>query len=140
MAESEAARKFQKELNAGTSSLVVLALVVGADRPMYGYEVATELAGASDEGLPMNEGALYPVLRSLERAGLLASHTGPSPAGPPRRYYAATDAGRLALAEWKKAWDRTRAFVDVVMEQSDDPRTQRGAPRGARPRRRPALP
>jgi hypothetical protein len=68
MADLEVTRKFQKELNAGVSALLVLGLLVKADRPMYGYEIAMQLEGMSEEGLPMNHGALYPVLRSLELA------------------------------------------------------------------------
>ena len=38
--EPETLRKFQKELNAGTVSLVVLAYLNAAREPMYGYRIA----------------------------------------------------------------------------------------------------
>ena len=37
--------------------------------------------------MPVKQGTLYPVLRSLEAGGLLSSEVEPSVAGPPRRYY-----------------------------------------------------
>ena len=91
-------RKFQKELNAGASALVILGLLERSGRAMYGYEIGKQLeqlAGA----LPMHQGALYPALRSLEKGGLLASEVEPSVSGPPRRYYRITPQGRQALSD-----------------------------------------
>ena len=39
-------RKFQKELNAGATSLALLGFLAGAKQPMYGYEIAKELEAA----------------------------------------------------------------------------------------------
>jgi PadR family transcriptional regulator PadR len=109
-------RKFQKELSAGTVSLVLLALLARAPEPLYGYQVAKRLESAIDTGLPVKQGTLYPVLRSLEAGALLTSHVEPSVSGPPRRYYAITPDGREALASWVALWGRTRDFVDAVLE------------------------
>jgi len=108
--------KFQKELSGGTVSLVLLALLHRAREPLYGYQIAKRLEGASLDGLPLKQGTLYPVLRSLEANGLLVSHVEPSVTGPPRRYYSTTVLGQESLDTWKKAWARTRDFVDAVLE------------------------
>ena len=108
-------RKFQKELSAGIVSLALLALLARADKPLYGYQIAKELEGFG-EGLPVKQGTLYPVLRSLEAGGLLSSEVEPSVAGPPRRYYSVTEAGRQAVVQWQQSWERTRVFVDAVLE------------------------
>ncbi len=108
-------RKFQKELNAGIVSLALLSLLACAEKPLYGYQIAKELEGVKG-GLPVKQGTLYPVLRSLESSGLLCSEVEPSVAGPPRRYYSATEAGREALAVWRQTWERTRTFVEAVLE------------------------
>ena len=112
---SASLRKFQKELSSGIVSLALLALLARADKPVYGYQIAKELEGI-DGCLPVKQGTLYPVLRSLEAGGLLTSEVEPSVAGPPRRYYSVTDAGRQALALWQQSWTRTRGFVDAVLE------------------------
>jgi PadR family transcriptional regulator PadR len=52
------------------------------------------------------------VLRTLSSLGLLASRVVPSVAGPPRRYYSITPAGRGTLAQWRGIWRDTRDFVD----------------------------
>jgi PadR family transcriptional regulator PadR len=108
-------RKFQKELSSGIVSLALLALLAHADKPLYGYQIAKELEGFG-EGLPVKQGTLYPVLRSLEAGGLLSSEVEPSVAGPPRRYYQVTEEGRRAMSLWQGSWKRTREFVDAVLE------------------------
>jgi PadR family transcriptional regulator PadR len=111
----ETLRKFQKDLNSGTVSLVVLAFLGSATEPMYGYRIAKHLEGAAKGPRLMKQGTLYPVLRSMEGGGLLESEVEPSVSGPPRRYYRITDLGRKTLAIWKEAWDRTRDFVETVL-------------------------
>src|SRR5262245_29613561 len=113
----ESTRKLQRELNAGVTALVTLGLVRHVGKPVYGYELAMRLAGLADDDLPMNQGALYPVLRSLERMGLLSSEIEPSAAGPPRRYYAITEEGKKAFVEWEEAWTKTRTLVERVLEK-----------------------
>ena len=108
-------RKFQKELSAGIVSLALLALMGGADKPLYGYQIAKELEGYGG-GLPVKQGTLYPVLRSLEAGGLLTSEVEPSVTGPPRRYYSITEEGRQAVVQWRESWMKTREFVDAVLE------------------------
>ena len=66
--------------------------------------------------LLIEEGTLYPVLRSLEEQGLLASRVEPSVAGPPRKYYSITGEGQGTLGDWKTVWARTRDFVDATLE------------------------
>jgi PadR family transcriptional regulator PadR len=112
---SSSVRKFQKELSSGIVSLALLALLAHADKPLYGYQIAKELEGFG-EGLPVKQGTLYPVLRSLEAGGLLSSEVEPSVAGPPRRYYQVTEEGRQAVGLWQGSWKRTREFVDAVLE------------------------
>jgi len=109
-------RKFQKELNSGTVSLILLAILDRSQEPLYGYQIAKSIEGNWQEGAPVKQGTLYPVLRSMEETGLLGSRVEPSVSGPPRKYYTITDRGRAVLADWKSAWARTRDFVDMTLE------------------------
>ena len=109
-------RKFQKELSAGTVSLVMLSVLGAATEPMYGYQIAKTLERYGDGVLSGKQSALYPVLRNLEGAGLLDSQIEPSISGPPRRYYTITAQGRTVLEAWSSAWDATRASVDSVLK------------------------
>ena len=109
-------RKFQKELSAGTVSLVLLAVLGQAREPMYGYQIAKRLEATGDALVAGKQSALYPVLRNLSAAGLLDSHVEPSVAGPPRRYYTITPLGQEVLQDWAGTWSTTRDFVDSVLE------------------------
>jgi PadR family transcriptional regulator PadR len=105
-------QKFQRELNAGLVGLVLLAVLEQAEEDLYGYQIAKRLQDLANGSPPVKQGALYPVLRQLAANGLLASRIVPSYAGPPRRYYRITEAGRATLSEWRDIWRSTRDFVD----------------------------
>ena len=109
-------KKFQKEMNAGIASLVLLSVMDQAEEPMYGYQVAKLLEDHSQETPMMKQGALYPVLRSLEGSGLLESEVEPSVSGPPRRYYHITEEGRQTLQTWEQIWGQTKIFVDAILK------------------------
>jgi PadR family transcriptional regulator PadR len=101
---------------AGLSSLVLLAVLARAGREMYGYEIAKAVKAEGEGGLIFKQGAIYPVLRSLNTLGLLDSRVEASAVGPPRRYYSITDDGRRALSEWQGAWFDMRGFVDDALQ------------------------
>jgi PadR family transcriptional regulator PadR len=113
---NEAVKKFQRELNGGTAALVLLGVLDKAEGPMYGYQIAKLIEGRTKEIDIMKQGALYPVLRSLEATGLLESEVEPSVSGPPRRYYKITAAGRQTLAKWVEIWEQTSGLVDAVIK------------------------
>ena len=109
-------KKLQKELSAGTVSLMLLAQLAKATEPLYGYQIAKQLELAGDGALASKQSALYPVLRNLDAAGLLQSEVEPSVAGPPRRYYQITPFGREVFSAWQVVWLQTRNLVDTVLE------------------------
>jgi DNA-binding PadR family transcriptional regulator len=94
----EQTEKLVQELRRG---VVVLAVLHQLANEHYGYSLRLELA---ERGFDINEGTLYPLLRRLEKQGLLQSRWDVDN-GRPRRYYSLAPAGHdlyLALkAEWK---------------------------------------
>jgi PadR family transcriptional regulator PadR len=113
--DSPELRKFRKELNGGAMSLVLLALLERAEEPMYGYQIARRLEEVAGGAPLVKQGTLYPLLRTMEGNGLLASEVEPSITGPPRRYYVIADQGRQILPLWRGAWEQTRAFVEAIL-------------------------
>ena len=107
-------RKFSREISSGTTSLALLAILAQSSEPMYGYKMAKEMSGDDDFQL-IKQGALYPVLKSLERNGLLSSTVEPSVSGPPRRYYRITEEGRNALVRWRKIWEEAGEVVNRIL-------------------------
>jgi PadR family transcriptional regulator PadR len=114
--ENIADKKFQKEINSGTAALVLLSTLNNSSEQMYGYQIAKQLEEGRDEIPMIKQGALYPVLRSLENSGLLKSMVEPSVSGPPRKYYQITDIGKETLVRWKDIWEQTKMFVDSILE------------------------
>lgn len=113
--ENIADKKFQKEINSGTAALVLLATLNQSIDQMYGYQIAKYLEAGRDEIPMIKQGALYPVLRSLESSGLLKSLVEPSVSGPPRKYYQITDDGKETLVRWSDIWEQTKSFVDSII-------------------------
>lgn len=117
MDEKETAnKKFQKELNAGIASLVMLGVLANSPEPLYGYQIAREIGAGKKNGLAMKQGALYPVLRGLEKSALLESYVEPSVSAPPRRYYRITLLGSEVFEQWKTTWEQTRDLVDATLK------------------------
>jgi PadR family transcriptional regulator, regulatory protein PadR len=76
----------------------------------HGYLIEEYLRGIGFVELEMS--TLYRTLRQLEKDGLLASEWEPGPAGPARRVYSLTDAGRSWLDAWAVALEGYRTLID----------------------------
>ncbi|MBN1265627.1 MAG: PadR family transcriptional regulator [Anaerolineales bacterium] len=120
MEADKATKKFEKEMKSGTASLVLLSILAKAEEPLYGYLIARRLETETGGEPLIKQGALYPVLRSLEGSSLLSSEVEASTSGPPRRYYRITRQGRETLVAWKGIWDSIRNFVEVSLEGVGD--------------------
>ena len=124
MIDTESAnRKFEKELKSGTAALLLLGVISAAGRPMYGYQITKEIeaaVGGTGEKRLFRQGALYPVLRSMEKSGILSSEIEPSVPGPPRRYYSMTEDGGKILEDWRGTWKNTRDLVDEILKGNND--------------------
>jgi len=76
-------------------------LHVVAGEKLYVAEMLQKMAGTE---FTTQEGTLYPLLSRLRREGLVDYEWQESGAGPPRKYYRLTDAGRHALEELQGYW------------------------------------
>ncbi|MAS35528.1 MAG: PadR family transcriptional regulator [Anaerolineaceae bacterium] len=92
--------------------IVVLAVLSQMDTARYGYSLIQQLA---EQGLDIEEGTLYPLLRRLEKQGLLESEweVGES---RPRKYYRISATGREVLSTLKADWFET---VNVMQGMLD---------------------
>ncbi len=113
--DSPVDRKFSRELSSGITSLALLAILAQAEEPMYGYRIAKEMSGQDEDFQLIKQGALYPVLKSLEKNELLSSRVEPSVSGPPRRYYSITETGLEALERWKNLWEGTCTLMNRIL-------------------------
>lgn len=80
--------------------VIVLAALSQLGTEQYGYSLLKQL---SDQGLEVDQGTLYPLLRRLEAQGLLESVWKLEEARP-RRYYIISAEGRKLLPKLKRKW------------------------------------
>ncbi|MEU4347301.1 PadR family transcriptional regulator [Streptomyces sp. NPDC023838] len=69
------------------------------EEPLHGYELKERIKGLSGHVRPVSDGALYPAITRLVKAGKLEQHTGPGSGAAPRRILSLTGAGRAELLE-----------------------------------------
>lgn len=91
--------------------VIVLAVLSQLDEEQYGYSLLKRL---SDQGLELDQGTLYPLLRRLESQGLLESVWKLEEARP-RRYYVISQAGKEILPQLKQEWAAIVAMMDKML-------------------------
>lgn len=98
----------------GVLDLAVLAVLDEDDG--YGYDVVRRLrrAGLTEVG----DASVYGTLRRLYAAGALTSYVVPSAAGPHRKYYGITLAGRETLKRQRDDW---HLFSEAIKRLLDPP-------------------
>lgn len=101
------------DMRKGSTTVLILSLL--AEHPMYGYQLAKELAARSEGVFDLKEGTLYPALHRMEKEGLLTSYWEIVEEGPSRKYYTLTEQGRDMLANKSRAWAGfARALLRVL--------------------------
>ena len=79
----------------------------------YGYALVALLRQASGfEDLA--EGTVYPVLARLRSEGFITAEWVTEDSGTPRKYYAVTDTGRVALSRMRSVWTSMNAALDAA--------------------------
>ena len=92
--------------------LIVLAALSQLDEEQYGYSLLKRL---TDQGLEIDQGTLYPLLRRLESQGLLQSSWRVE-SDRPRRYYVLSAEGRQILPKLKSEWNSLVAMMDGMLK------------------------
>ena len=96
-----------QELRRGT---VVLASLLILRTPEYGYRLLESLAAA---GIGVDANTLYPLLRRLEKQGLLTSDWNTEDTRP-RKYYETTEAGREVADQLAADWARLNGALEEL--------------------------
>ena len=103
---------WESQLRKGVVELAVLASIGHGES--YGYRIVSDLQRL--DGLELTESTVYPVLARLAREGILAIRTEESPAGPNRRYYRLTAAGRERLRRMTESWRTVSESLKGLLE------------------------
>lgn len=110
MVQTELWQTQQLEMRRGTIVLVILSQL---DRPRYGYDLLQTLEHAA---FIIDAGTLYPLLRRLEKQGLLESSWETSETRP-RKYYRRSEAGERFYQRLREEWiEMTKAINEMIKE------------------------
>ena len=103
-----------EELKGHLDALLLATLEGG---PRHGYAVIEALRQSTGGRLDLPTGTIYPALRRLEQAGLIAG-TWSVVSGRRRREYQLTPAGVRALSGRRAAWQDFSAIVTSALEST----------------------
>ncbi len=105
----------RQQMRKGTTTVVILKLLVDTDEPMYGYQIIRHLEKRSGGYFEFGQGLIYPRLHQMEREGLLRSEWQGKPGTRRRKVYTVTEAGRRRLKEELAQWRRFSATLDRML-------------------------
>lgn len=91
--------------------VIILAVLSQLDEEQYGYSLMKRL---EEQGMQIDQGTLYPLLRRLEEQSLLESSWRVETSRP-RRYYILNEFGKKVLHEMTKEWSRIKTTVDELL-------------------------
>ena len=101
------------ELLPGTLYLLILRTLRAG--PLHGYAIAKRIREASEQGLEIEDGSLYPALNRMLVKGWVASEWGISENNRKARFYKLTPEGRKQLAREASEFDRLVQMIQQVM-------------------------
>ncbi len=105
---------FMVELKRGTLTLAVLSQL---QEPRYGYALLQEL---EEKGVGIEAGTLYPLLRRLEKQGLLRSEWDTAETRP-RKYYLLSESGAEVYRRLQLEWFQLSTHMNrLIMKEEQD--------------------
>ncbi|GGA77868.1 PadR family transcriptional regulator [Ornithinibacillus halotolerans] len=114
MNEQEHIDKLMLELRRGTITIGVLSQLFS---PQYGYSLVTML---DEKGVPVEPGTLYPLLRRLEKQGLLDSSWDTNETRP-RKYYVLSEMGKRVYDQLCREWESiVKSMDDLINTRGDE--------------------
>ena len=93
---------------------LIVAVLAQLKQEHYGYTLRKAL---DDQGLAIDEGTLYPLLRRLETQGLLASEWREENKRN-KRFYRLSEQGELILRQLLEEWQTINASLDRILQEA----------------------
>ncbi len=100
------------QLKRGLLDVCVLAAIKDGDT--YGYKIIQDIKPYAQ----ISESTLYPILRRLEAAELIFSHS-EEYNGRLRKYYHITKSGLARIEQFKRDWSEMLLIYNFVMKESE---------------------
>ncbi len=105
------------EMFKGTLDVVILRTLSWG--PMHGYDISRVIRLRTGEAFRVEEGALYPALRRMEKKGWLRSQWGTTDTGREAKFYDLTHAGHRQLQDQLAHWERYVTAMASVLEPGE---------------------
>ncbi len=105
--------KNDTQLLPGTLFLLILKSL--ARGPLHGYGIAKRIKNASDNGLEIEDGSLYPALNRLLVKGWVQAEWGTSENNRKARFYRLTPEGRKQLLSEARDFEKLVKSIQLVM-------------------------
>lgn len=96
--------------------MIILAVLSQLHEEQYGYSLMKRL---EEQGMQIDQGTLYPLLRRLEDQNLLQSDWRVDTSRP-RRYYILSEVGQQVLEEMTTEWSKIKNTVDKLLFKSQE--------------------
>ena len=109
MIDNEHYKKLKLELRRG---VLILAVLAELRNEHYGYSLRKNLA---IKGMEIDEGTLYPLLRRLEKQGLLESEWREE-SNRKKRFYHASETGLSALRQLTLDWQQVETALNTILK------------------------
>jgi PadR family transcriptional regulator PadR len=100
---------FETEMNRGFLQVLVLVLL---EKDMYGYAMVKRL---EEKGYSLEENTLYPLLRRLEKKGLIKGNWDVSE-DRPRKFYVISEEGRAIRHQLLGIWQKQNKLLKHFLE------------------------
>jgi len=104
---------FETEMNRGFLQVLVLMLL---ETNMYGYAMVKKM---KEKEYTLEENTLYPLLRRLEKKGLIEGNWDISE-DRPRKFYIITKKGRIIRAKLLNIWRKQNAVMNQLLKENPD--------------------
>ena len=93
----------------------MLVLRTLARGPLHGYAIARRIKDASENGLEIEDGSLYPALNRMLVKGWVSAEWGISENNRRARFYRLTPEGRKQLAAETQEFEKLIGAIQLVM-------------------------
>lgn len=107
--------RWSREIRRGALSLAILATILGGES--YGYNIMKRLSQEEYTALQVEPSTTYPLLRRLEKRGILEGKWSET-SGKRRRLYFVTQEGRTVLQRMVKSWLNLNNQLSRLLEEA----------------------
>ncbi|MFW9833744.1 MAG: PadR family transcriptional regulator [Candidatus Thorarchaeota archaeon] len=107
--------RWSLEIRRGALSLAILAIIL--DGESYGYDIMKKLGEDEYDALQVEPSTTYPLLRRLEKRGVLEGRWSDT-SGKRRRLYYVTRDGRKILRRMVKSWQNLNEQLMLLTKEA----------------------